>query len=117
MKKWSIGGALAAVLLIASTSARAMSIERLNLVDLIQHSNAILVGTVTSVTDGTDGAYGLPYTEVTVAVDETIRGAVADTYTFRQVGLQKARLTDDGMKTIPAAPEGIPRYAVGEQVL
>src|SRR5262245_42195137 len=116
MKKWSIGSALAVVLLIASTSAHAITLAPVNLVDLIHDADPIVVGTVSSVTDGI-GAYGLPYTEVTVTVEEKIRGTVSDTYTFRQIGLQNPRLTDDGTKAIPAAPQGIPRYAQGQHVL
>src|SRR5262245_35596653 len=63
MKRWSIGCALAVVLLLASTSTWAITLAPVNLVDLIHDSDAILVGTVSSVTDGTDGAYGLPCTE------------------------------------------------------
>jgi hypothetical protein len=74
------------------------------------------MGSVTAVTDGLN-EFGLPYTEVTVAIDETLKGIETGTYTFRQFGLIAPRLTADGTMKIPAAPEGIPRYKVGESVL
>jgi hypothetical protein len=97
-------------------NARALSLPSMNLVDLMRESESIVVGTVTSVTDGIDDI-GLPYTEITLNIEETILGSPSGTYTFRQIGLQTARLTADGTKLMLPAPEGIPRYTVGEHVL
>jgi len=101
---------------LAGGGAWALSLPPTNLVDLIRHSTTIIMGSVTTVTDGVN-EIGIPYTEVTIAIDETLRGAESGTYTFRQFGLITPRLTADGTKKIPAAPPGIPRYNAGEQVL
>jgi hypothetical protein len=66
---------------------------------------------VSTVTDGINDI-GMPYTEVTVAIDETLKGTETGTYTFRQYGLITARLKAGGTVKIPAAPEGIPVYKV-----
>ena len=87
-----------------------------NLIEMLTHSNAIFRGTVTTVTDGVD-MRGLTYTEVTVKVSEVLAGRVSATYTFRQFGLIAPRLSADGSRMLLPAPEGIPKYAVGEDVL
>jgi hypothetical protein len=94
----------------------AMSLVEKNVVDLLGESDAIVVGTVGKVTDGIDDR-GIPYTEVTLTVSESIRGSLPDTYTFRQFGLMKPRPSSDGTRIMMPAPEGFPRYASGEQVL
>ena len=117
MKKWTLGGALAVVLALAGTNANALMIAPTNLVDLVRDADVIVVGTVTTVTDGLDDTNGLPYSEVTLSLRETIRGLPSDNYTFRQFGLTNPRPTADGTMMIPAAPDGMPRYAVGDYVL
>jgi hypothetical protein len=94
----------------------ALSLVEKNVVDLLGESDAIAVGTVLKVADGIDDR-GIPYTEVTLEVSKSIRGALPDTYTFRQFGLMKARPSADGKRLMMPAPEGFPRYASGEQVL
>jgi hypothetical protein len=98
---------------------RAVSLPPLNLVNLLDLSTSILVGTVTSVTDGIDPTYGLPYTEVTFFVEETLQGTQipGEPYTFRQIGLITPRPSADGTKIIPEAPPGIPRYSVGARLM
>jgi hypothetical protein len=103
-------------LALAAGDAYALSLAPVNLVDLIRQSPTIIMGQVTTVTDGISDI-GMPYTEVTVAIDETLKGTETGTYTFRQYGLITARLTSDGTMKIPAAPEGIPVYKAGENVL
>jgi hypothetical protein len=103
-------------LALAAGDAHALSLVPVNLVDLIRHAPTIIMGNVTAVTDGISDI-GMPYTEVTVAIDETLKGTETGTYTFRQYGLITARLTADGTMKIPAAPEGIPVYKAGENVL
>ena len=117
MKRWTLWGALALASAMVAGDAQAMLIAKTNLVDLVNDADSIVVGTVTSVTDGIEPTYGLPYTEVTLSLEETIRGGQSGTFTFRQIGLMKPRLTADGTKMMAAAPEGIPRYAAGERVL
>lgn len=101
---------------LAANRALALSLVEKNVVDLLRESDAIVVGTVASVTDDID-PQGLPYTEVTLKVSESIKGALADTYTFRQFGLLKPRPTADGKMLMMPAPEGLPTYAAGERVL
>ena len=103
-------------LALAGGEVRAMSLERLNLVDLLRHSTSIITGKVTVIAEGVDGT-GLPYTEVTVAIDETIRGDESGTYTFRQFGLQTPRLSEDGTRMMLPAPDTFPRYGEGERVM
>lgn len=111
-------GVLVAVLVLAEgTNARALSmVPGINLVDLLAEAQDIFAGSVTNVTDGINDL-GLPYTEITVLISETFRGNLTGTYSFRQLGLMKPRPMADGLRTMAAAPEGIPRYAVGERVV
>lgn len=120
MKRCRLCCALALATVLAAGSARAVSLPAdLNLVDLMDLSDSIVVGTVTSVTDGIDGTYGLPYTEVTLFVEETLKGTQSPgaPYTFRQLGLLTPRLSADGTKIMPEAPPGIPRYDAGDRVM
>ncbi len=94
----------------------ALSLVEQNVVDLLRDSDAIAVGTIGKVADGIDDR-GLPYTEVTLKVSESIRGALPETYTFRQFGLIKPRPSQDGKRLLMPAPEGFPRYASAERVL
>src|SRR6185369_6978061 len=103
-------------LALAAGDARAIMVRETNLVDLIRQSDSIVLGHVTTVTDGIDER-GLTYTEVTVTISEKLRGDEEGTLTFRQIGLRTARPSADGTRIIPAAPEGLPRYAEGEEVL
>jgi len=103
-------------LALAAGDARAMMLRDTNLVDLIRQSDSIVIGKVTVVTDGFDER-GLPYTEVTVTISDLLRGDEYETVTFRQIGLRTARPNADGTRIIPAAPEGMPRYMEGEEVL
>jgi hypothetical protein len=114
-RKW--GFVVLAALVAAVGSARAMTLTGdANIVELLQQSNDIVVGQVSNVTDGLDQR-GVPYTEVTLQVSESIRGGISGTYTFRQFGLLAPRLTADGTKKIMPAPEGFPRYTAGEQLV
>jgi len=97
-------------------AARAMSLSDANLVDLMRESTSIVAGNVMTVTDGVDASTGVPYTEITLVIRETLRGTEQGTYTFRQFGLAEARTSQDGLRRL-AAPDGFPRYAEGEDVL
>ncbi len=61
----------------------------------------------------------MPYTEVTIRVEDTAKGGVAkdSSYTFRQFGLLKPRKMPNGHMLIATTPEGFPRWSVGEQVV
>lgn len=103
-------------LALAGGDTRAMMLRETNLVDLIRQSDSIVIGTVTEVTDGVN-EMGLPYTEVTVAISEKLRGDEEGTVTFRQIGLRTARPDATGPRRMMAAPEGMPQYLVGQEVL
>jgi hypothetical protein len=102
-------------LMVGSAPSHATSVVPMTVVDLLAHSQTIVSGQVQSVTDGFD-AQGLPYTEVTLKVSDTIRGQKAETYTFRQFGLDKPRKLADG-RTYLGRPVGWPTWRKGEAAL
>lgn len=112
---WPLALAIAALAMIAS-DAGALTLKPMNLVDLVRDSDSIVVGSVTTVTDGITES-GFPYTEITISVEEAIRGSFADTFAFRQIGLLTPRPTADGRMVMAAAPPEIPRYTIGDHVL
>ena len=95
--------------------AHATSVIPMTVVDLLGHSDAIVAGQVVSVVDGFDGR-GLPYTEVTLKVSDTIRGTKAETYTFRQFGLDKPRKLANG-RTYLSRPAGWPVWRKDETAI
>jgi len=108
-------GLIALALAVVSQGAFAASVAQQNLVDLIEQSDSIVVGTVKSVTDGfTDN--GVPYTEVTLEVSDSIRGNTQDSYTFRQFGLKETREID-GRTYLGTTPDGWPTWAERERVV
>ena len=86
-----------------------------NIVDLVGDSELIIRGAVSEVTDGFEN--GVPYTEVKVQVDETIRGQAGEEYTFRQFGLKEPRRMDNGKIYLGVTPDGWSKYSAGEQVV
>ncbi len=104
-----------ALLAIGSNAAMAKTIRKHNLVELMTHSDSIVVGTVTEKTDGFRG--GLPYTEITLNVGRSLKGDHGQTFSFRQFGLIEPRATGDGRVNLMVTPSGWPTYAVGEQVV
>lgn len=103
------------VLTLGLSVANAKNIRKHNLVELMTHSDSIVVGTVTSTTDGFQN--GLPYTEVTVLVAQSIKGDHETNYTFRQFGLKAPKPTGDGRINLMVTPAGWPTYVDGEQVM
>jgi hypothetical protein len=99
-------------LTVLCAPAHATSVMPMTVVDLLTHSQEIVVGKVDKVTDGFD-AKGLPYTEVTLKVSDTIRGKKAETYTFRQFGLDKPRKLADGRAYL-GRPQGWPTWRKDE---
>ena len=95
--------------------AHATSVMPLTVVDLIGHADTIVAGQVVSVVDGFDSR-GLPYTEVTIKVSDTIRGKKAETYTFRQFGLDKPRKLADG-RTYLGRPIAWPTWRKDETAI
>lgn len=103
-------------LLLISAPGHATSVRPMNIVDLLTYSNTIVAGQVEKVTDGFD-AKGLPYTEVTLRVTDTVRGQKAETLTFRQFGLDKPRTMPDGRVFLGGRPTGWPTWRRNEAAL
>lgn len=108
-------GALFAILAMGPGIALAKSIERQNLFELMTHAESIVVGTVTDKTDGFQN--GLPFTEITVAVGQSIKGNHGKEYTFRQFGLIEPKAMGNGRVNLMVTPAGWPTYAKGERVM
>jgi hypothetical protein len=117
MLRGSVGLIALSVLGASFGGARAMTLssDNANIVELLQQSSDIVVGHVDSVTDGIDDR-GIPYTEVTLKISESIRGGLPSTYKFRQFGLLTPRLTADGKRKMMPSPPGFPTYAQGEDL-
>jgi hypothetical protein len=117
MARKSIVLAGLAVLIVATGRAHAMTLAdgAGNIVELLGQSSDIVVGRVDSVTDGFDD-HGIPYTEVTLEISESIRGDLSGIYRFRQFGLVSPRLTPDGKRKMMPSPPGFPKYTPGEDV-
>ena len=114
LRRWLVG--LSACLLLACT-AQASSVQKRNLVELIDKSDTIIVGVVDKLSDGIDER-GVPYTEVTVQIAERIRGQeTGKSYSFRQFGLIKPRKVDDRRTLMAVTPDGWPTYAENEEVM
>ncbi len=89
--------------------------SKVTIVELISESETIIVGNVESVTDGIEN--GVPYTEVTMVVNETLKGAERETMTFRQFGLLKPRQMEDGRMNLMVTPDGWATYSEGDESL
>jgi hypothetical protein len=105
----------AALMALGLNIAQAKSVKKQNFVDLLAHTDTIVIGTVTGKTDGFQE--GLPYTEVTVDVAQSVKGDHGETYTFRQFGLIEPKRTGDGRVNLMVTPAGWPTYAKGESVM
>jgi hypothetical protein len=103
------------LLALLTQGAQAASVASQSLVDLITHSDRIVIGTVQSVTDGFDNN-NVPYTEVTLTVAESIRGDAGESFSFRQFGLLEPREID-GRTFMGVTPEGWPSWAEREHVM
>ena len=95
--------------------AYAKNMKKQNLLDLMAHSDSILMGTVSKKTDGFQ--QGLPYTEITLEVGQNLKGNNGSTYTFRQFGLIAPKSMGDGRVNLMVTPAGWPTYTEGEQVM
>ncbi len=118
MSRGSVGFLVLALWGAAIGGAHAMTLSSGDgdIVELLSQASDIVVGRVATVTDGIDDR-GVPYTEVTLHVAESIRGELSGTYTFRQFGLLKPRATADGARMRMPAPPGFPRYQEGEDLV
>jgi len=118
MMRRPVGLIVLAVMFAAIGGVHAMSLsaDDANIVELLQQSSDIVVGHVASVTDGIDER-GIPYTEVTLRIEESIRGYRSGEYRFRQFGLLTPRLTAGGTRKMMPAPPGFPKYSEGEDLV
>lgn len=101
--------------LLLALPAHATMVMKRNLVELIDLSDDIVVGRVLSVTDGFQG--GVPYTEVRLLLEESIRGGGGNELTFRQFGLLAPRDMGNGYTNLNVSPDGWPRFAANERVM
>ena len=104
-----------AMMALGMNIAYAKNMKKQNLVELMTHTDSILVGTVSKKTDGF--FQGLPYTEITLDVGQTLKGERNSSYTFRQFGLIEPKSMGDGRVNLMVTPAGWPTYVKGEQVM
>lgn len=111
-------GVVSAALVLAAGLAGAAKLNSQNLTQLIAESESIISGTVKEVFDGID-TNGIPFTQVTISVHSVAKGNVIEQqdYTFRQFGLLKPRMMENGHKLLAVAPEGFARWIEGETVV
>lgn len=117
--QWLSWLAALTVLLTGAQAAQAATVGHNNLADLMQHSEAIVIGQVKDLRDGFD-SNGVPYTEVTLELAERIRGKRSgeeNTFTFRQFGLLEPRTMADGRVNVNLTPDGWSQYGLGEEVV
>ncbi len=110
------GVVMAACLAAVVHNAGATSVKKMTVADLVNYGDKIIVGRVVAITDGFD-ANNLPYTDVTVAVNEALKGNVSGNYTFRQFGLAQPRDLGNGRTYVGVSPDGFPRFGLGEDVV
>ena len=94
----------------------ASSVKHQNIVDLIDLAEIIVAGQVAELRDGID-SNGVPFTEIAITVEESIRGDVSGTLTFRQFGLLAPRQMPDGRVNLNVIPDGWPVFVRGEEVV
>jgi hypothetical protein len=104
-----------ALIALSLNVAHAKNIKKQNLLELMTHTDSILIGTVTNKTDGFQK--GLPYTEITVSVAQSIKGNHGKDYSFRQFGLIEPKSAGNGRVNLMVTPAGWPTYTKGEQVM
>ena len=107
-----------ALFVLAATAVAPLHASQLvpqNLKQMIHAADVIVTGEVTRVTDGVEN--GLPFTEVTMKVNSSIKRdmAVGSPYTFRQYGLLKPRKLQDGRYLLTSKIEGMATWTVGEK--
>lgn len=108
--------ALFAAVAFVPLPASATSMLHRDVVELLELSEIVVAGTVVELTDGFDDA-GTPFTEVTLSVQETLRGSAGHLYTFRQFGLLAPKETAQGLTSLAVSPDGWPRFQRGDEVL
>lgn len=104
------------ILLATGVASATTFMKQATIVDLLAQSELIIHGKVKNITDGID-AKGLPYTEVTIHVTETLKGQASGDYTFRQFGLLKPRKMANGLTNLMVAPAAFATYKKGEETI
>jgi hypothetical protein len=104
-----------AILAMSVNIAHAKNVKKQNILELMTHTDSILIGTVSKKTDGFQK--GLPYTEITLEVGQSLKGNHGSSYTFRQFGLIEPKSMGDGRVNLMVTPAGWPTYVKGEQVM
>ena len=104
-----------AILALGLNVAHAKNIKKQNLLDLMTHTDSIMIGTVSGKIDGFHR--GLPYTEITLEVAQSLKGQHGTTYSFRQFGLIEPKSMGNGRVNLMVTPAGWPTYTKGEQVM
>jgi hypothetical protein len=110
---------LPGVCILAATLAAPSQASQLvsqNLKQMIDAADVVVTGKISKVTDGIDN--GIPFTEVTMLVDSSIKREMAanSNYSFRQYGLLKTRKMTDGRYLLATKIEGMATWTVGEKV-
>jgi hypothetical protein len=78
--------AMGALLLLACPLSAQFAVQPVNLAYLSQRADVIMQGRITKVVEEPMPGYpNIPTLSVTVAVDQSLRGTTAKTYTFREV--------------------------------
>jgi hypothetical protein len=104
--------------LLPAVAEQAVALRPQNLTQLITDAQLIVAGKVVRVADGVTPK-GLPYTEISLAVQHSVRGSLRGgaTYRFRQFGLVAPRKMPNGRMLLAVSPEGFPRWQEGEHVI
>jgi len=114
--RFIFGAVIIACLAMTFHNAGATSVKKMTVADLINYGDKIIAGRVIGVTDGFD-SNNLPYTEVTVAISESLKGNAKGYYTFRQFGLLAPRDMGNGLTYVGVSPDGFPHFIPGEDVV
>ena len=119
-RSFPLGAAVVAATLavLSAAPAQAAKLRPQNLTQLIADAQLIVAGEVKNVTDGVSPT-GLPYTEITLAVQDSAKGDLRGgaQYKFRQFGLVAPRKMPNGTMLLAVSPEGFPRWQEGERVI
>jgi hypothetical protein len=102
---------LSSALAIATSAGATMMVKRLSLDQVAAEAQRIVHGRVVEVRSGRD-EHGAPATWVTLDVERTLKGSAGGRLTVKQLGAADP-LPDGGLAVIA----GLPRYAVGEEVV
>lgn len=109
-------GLLVAVASFATAGVAWAEVEEQNLAQLTTLARDIFVGRIVEVRDGMTPE-NVPFTEVTVELEDTLKGDLSGRYTFRQFGLLEPRPGPDGLTNLMVTPSGWPTYTTGHDVM